>query len=88
MATQVPISKQVGFQAQAGASYSVRFRIVGNSMEARAWQTGTAEPTGWMLQATDTNQPYTSGHGGIRTNVNHGVTLHITSFELKTASNL
>ena len=88
MDTQVPISKQVGFQAQSGVSYSVRFRVVGNSMEARAWQTGTAEPAGWMLQATDTNQPYTSGRGGIRSNVNHGVALYITSFELKTASSL
>ncbi len=86
MSTQVPISKSVGFQAQSGVSYSIRFRIVGDTMEAKAWQTGTGEPAGWMLSATDNNQPYTMGQGGIRTNVNHGVTVDITSFNLTTAS--
>ena len=85
MSTQVPISKSAGFQAQSGVSYSIRFRIVGNTMEAKAWQSGTSEPGGWMLSATDNNQPYAMGQGGIRTNVNQGVTVDITSFELMPA---
>jgi hypothetical protein len=68
--------------------YSVRFRIVGNSMEARVWQTGSTEPVGWMLSATDNNQPYPISQGGIRTNVNHGITVNITSFELTTVNSL
>ena len=88
LSTQVPISKSVGFQAQSGVSYSIRFRIVGNTMEARVWQTGSSEPGGWMLSATDNNQPFTSGQGGIRTNMNHGVTVDITSFELMSVNSL
>jgi hypothetical protein len=33
------------FTATAGASYTLRFRVVGTTLYARVWQTGTTEPT-------------------------------------------
>jgi hypothetical protein len=83
-----PISKNIPFPTQAGGSYSIRFRIVGNTMEARAWPFNQQEPTTWMFTITDTNQPFTSGNGGIRANVSAGVTVDIISFELQTATSL
>jgi serine/threonine protein kinase len=83
-----PISKSIPFTTSPNVPYTIRFRIVGNTMEARAWQSGQNEPTGWMLTATDNNQPFTSGHGGIRTNVIAGAMVAIASFELRTASSL
>jgi serine/threonine protein kinase len=83
-----PINKHVTFTTQPGIPYSMRFRIVGHSMEGRAWQTGTTEPTGWMLTATDNNNPYVAGQSGIRSNVDHSVTVDITSFVLTAQSSL
>ncbi|HEV2581928.1 MAG TPA: hypothetical protein VGT44_13825, partial [Ktedonobacteraceae bacterium] len=88
MNTVTPISKNIQFTTQAGVTYSLRFRIVGNTMEAKAWQSDQQEPTGWMFTVTDNNQQYNSGNGGIRTNVSAGVTVDITSFELLTANSL
>src|SRR5258708_5113314 len=37
------------FAATAGTSYTLRFRVVGTTLYARVWQTGTTEPTNWMI---------------------------------------
>jgi len=66
------------FAAQNGASYSIRARVVGTSIMARAWQTGQAEPSNWMLIATD--NALASGYDGLRLIVQTGVTITITSF--------
>jgi len=66
------------FVARNGASYTIRARVVGTSIMARAWQTGQAEPSNWMLIVTD--NALASGYDGLRLIVQTGVTITITSF--------
>lgn len=66
------------FAATAGTSYTLRFRVVGTSLNARVWQTGTTEPTNWMVTATDT--ALSSGFCGLRVQIASGVTVSFTSF--------
>lgn len=42
-----------GVSATIGASYKLRFRIIGTVLQAKAWPTGTAEPGAWNMTATD-----------------------------------
>lgn len=86
--TGTPINKSIVFTTSAGVPYTIRFRIVGNTVEARAWQAGQTEPTSWMLTATDNNQHFASGQGGIRTNVIAGAALQISSVVLQAANSL
>jgi hypothetical protein len=68
----------VPFTAKAGTSYTLRFRVVGSTLSARVWQTGTAEPTSWMIMVTDTT--FSSGFCGLRMLVQGGATAGYTSF--------
>jgi len=71
--------QSVPFAAKDGTSYSLRVRVVGTGIMARAWQTGQAEPPNWMLIASD--NALTSGYDGLRLIAQTGITLTITSFE-------
>jgi hypothetical protein len=74
--------QSVPFAAKDGISYSIRARVVGSTIMARVWQTGRAEPSNWMLIATD--GALTSGFDGLRLIPQSGITIAITSFaELK-----
>lgn len=74
--------QSVPFAAKDGVSYSLRVRVVGTNIMARAWQTDQGEPPNWMLIATDT--ALTSGFDGLRLIAQTGITFTITSFaELK-----
>jgi hypothetical protein len=66
------------FAATAGTSYTLRFRVVGATLYARAWRTGTTEPTNWMIIVSDTT--FSSGFSGLRLQVASGVTASYTSF--------
>lgn len=79
-----PTFASIGFQAQAGVNYTLRFRVVGNTLSARVWQTGTPEPANWMLTAND-NAIQAAGNGGLRPQLDQGVTLNVTSFQLTAA---
>jgi hypothetical protein len=70
--------QSVPFMAKDGTSYSLRVRVVGTSIMARAWQTGQAESPNWMLIATD--NALTSGYDGLRLIVQTGITITVTSF--------
>ena len=72
------ILKSVSFTATRGTSYTLRFRVVGTTLYARAWQTGTTEPTNWLIMVTDTS--FSSGFCGLRMQVASGVTASYTSF--------
>ncbi len=52
------------FAAAAGTSYTLRFLVVGTTLYAKVWQTGTTEPTNWMIMVTDTS--LSSGFCGLR----------------------
>jgi len=66
------------FAATAGTSYTLRFRVVGTTLYARVWQTGTTEPTNWLIMVTDTS--LSSGFCGLRMLAQSGATASYTSF--------
>ena len=68
----------VPFTATPGTSYTLRFRVVGTTLYARVWQTGTTEPTTWMIMVTDTS--LSSGFCGLRMLAQGGATAIYTSF--------
>jgi hypothetical protein len=72
------ILRSVPFTATRGTSYTLRFRVVGTTLYARVWKTGTTEPTNWLIMVTDTS--FSSGFCGLRMQVASGVTASYTSF--------
>ncbi len=68
----------VPFTATAGTSYTLRFRVVGTTLYAKVWQTGTTEPTNWMVTVTDTT--FSSGFCGLRMLAQNGAIATYTSF--------
>ena len=71
------------FAAQGGTLYSLRFRVVGTNLYARAWQTGTTEPTNWMVTVADSS--LSSGSCGLRVLVQSSAVADFTSFLATTA---
>ncbi len=74
--------KTIKFAATAGKSYSIDFSIIGTTLAANVWQTGTAEPSGWMVTVADSS--LSSGFCGLRIQMQSGVTATITSFQALT----
>lgn len=74
----VTVLKTVPFPSKDGASYTFRFRAVGQLLLAKVWPTTQAEPQTWMLMVTD--KDLQSGYDGIRLVVQAGTTATITSF--------
>ncbi len=68
----------VPFQAKGGVNYTLRFRVLGANLFARAWQSGQPEPAGWML--TVANTALTQGMGGVRVLVQNATVIRVTSF--------
>ena len=68
----------VPFTATPGTSYMLRFRVVGTTLFARVWQTGTTEPATWMITVTDT--ALSSGFCGLRMLAQNGAIASYTSF--------
>ncbi len=66
------------FPAQNGKEYTLRFRVVGSMLMAKAWLTDQAEPSNWMVTANDTS--LTAGFGGLRVVVQKGVVARIHMF--------
>jgi hypothetical protein len=66
------------FAASAGTSYTLRFRIEGTTLLAKAWPTGTPEPPAWLVMIHDTSLP--SGFGGLRFMLKKSVTVNIGAF--------
>ncbi len=75
-----PTLQAIPFTAQANVSYTIRFRAFGTTLEARVWQTGTTEPTAWMV--TGTNNTFPSGRGGMRPQLDQNVTLQTNFFTI------
>lgn len=71
--------KTAPFAATAGTSYTIDFSIVGTTLSANVWQTGTSEPYGWMVSVTDSS--ISSGFCGLRIQLQSGATATITSFQ-------
>ncbi len=71
--------KTFKFAATGGKSYTIRFDVVGSTLSAKVWLTGTTEPSSWMITVNDTS--LTSGFCGMRIQVQSGITTNITSFQ-------
>jgi hypothetical protein len=74
----VTVLQSVPFAAQDGRLYSIRARVVGMSIQARAWPANQAEPSAWMLTVSDGD--LASGFDGLRLIVQNGVTITISSY--------
>jgi hypothetical protein len=66
------------FTATSGTSYTLHFQVIGTTLYASVWQTGTTEPTKPMITVTDTS--HSSGFCGLRTLV-QAATASYTSFQ-------
>src|SRR5581483_10619981 len=53
------------FTFSASTFYWIRFRAVGNTLKAKFWADGSAEPGNWTITTTDST--YSSGQFGLRT---------------------
>lgn len=74
----------VPFQAVGGTAYSIRFRIVGSNLFAKAWPSAQAEPSTWAIMVVDTQ--LASGMSGIRVVLATGTVIRVTSFLETSAS--
>jgi hypothetical protein len=74
----------VPFQAVGGTAYSIRFRIVGSNLFAKAWPSAQAEPSNWAIMVVDTQ--LASGMSGIRVVLAAGTVIRVTSFLETSAS--
>lgn len=67
------------FPASARHMYNLRFRVDGNVLRARAWSTGSPEPSRWFVTATDNT--FKHGFCGLRMLVQNGAVASIASFK-------
>ncbi len=73
VAGNVKTLANTGFKAYAGISYTMRFQASGSTLSVKVWPSGTAEPIGWMLTASDNS--LTSGRGGLRAQLQTGAVI-------------
>lgn len=71
--------RNVPFTAQANTSYTVDFQVIGTTLNAKVWQTGTSEPANWAISATDNT--FQQGRGGLRPQLEQNVTLQVSMFQ-------
>ena len=67
------------FTANTGIFYTIRFRAIGPTLLAKAWQANGTEPADWMVATTDPTFP--SGKAGLRPQVDHGKTMQVKMFQ-------
>jgi hypothetical protein len=67
------------FTAKPGTSYTLHFQVIGITLHASVWQTGTAEPTRPMITVTDTS--HSSGFCGLRILLQTAAIARYTSFQ-------
>ena len=70
--------KSVAFTAKAGTSYTIDFSVVGTTLSAKVWQTGTTPPSSWMVTTTDSS--LSSGNCGIVVFLQKNINADFTSF--------
>ncbi len=67
------------FPATNGTSYTLLFRVVGQTLSASVWPTGGSQPSSWMVTTTDSD--FSSGYCGLHMLLTSGVIADITSFQ-------
>lgn len=74
----IAVLAEHSFRPSGGTNYSIRFRVLGSDLFAKAWPSAQPEPTNWMLMAIDTQ--LVSGMSGVRVKLVPGVIIRINSF--------
>ncbi|MBO0779115.1 MAG: hypothetical protein J2P37_09850 [Ktedonobacteraceae bacterium] len=72
------------FKAQTDTMYTLRFRVIGATLFARAWRSDVTEPANWMLTVSDMALP--NGQNGVRVLLQKDTVINITAFTATTAS--
>jgi hypothetical protein len=75
---KISVISQHAFAATSGANYSIRFRVLGSNLFAKAWLSSRPEPANWTLMMIDTQ--LTTGMSGVRVKVAPGVVIRVTRF--------
>jgi hypothetical protein len=71
--------KSTSFPAKPGTSYTVLFSIVGTTLSAKVWPTGSTPPGSWMLSTTDSS--LSSGSCGLLMYLTSGIIADVSSFQ-------
>lgn len=69
----------VTFASTATRVYSLRFQVVGGTLSAKVWATGTTEPSNWMVTASDNS--LTSGNCGVLLYLANAIKANVTAFQ-------
>lgn len=69
------------FTAVNNTLYDIRFRVIGSTLYAKAWRNSTSEPIGWTTKPVTDTSLSGSGHVGIYTIEQSGVTINYTFFQ-------
>lgn len=75
---KISVLAEHAFKASGETGYSLRFRVMGSNLFAKAWASAGAEPTNWTLMTIDTS--LTSGMSGVRVKVEPGTLIRVTMF--------
>ncbi|MEO8973137.1 MAG: protein kinase [Ktedonobacteraceae bacterium] len=80
------IGQSFAFSPLPHTLYTIRFRVIDTTLQAKAWQATTAEPTNWMITTNDNDPTFQTGTGGLRPQLDQNVTLNVTMFQMTLAS--
>lgn len=80
------IGQSLAFSPLPQTLYTIRFHVIGTTLQAKAWQVTTAEPTNWMITANDNDATFQTGTGGLRPQLDQNVTLNVTMFQMTLAT--
>jgi serine/threonine protein kinase len=79
------IGQSLAYSPRPQTLYTIRFRVSGTMLQAKAWQANTAEPPNWMITANDNDPTYQTGNGGLRPQLDQNVTLNVSMFQITQA---
>jgi hypothetical protein len=79
---QKTLLQVVQFAASDDVLYTLRFRVVDQTLMAKVWQANTPEPSTWFLTVKDGN--FTAGKAGVRAQLTGGDIVQVTQFRVTT----
>ncbi|MFJ5531746.1 hypothetical protein [Streptomyces sp. NPDC093261] len=87
--TQLASALTLAAGVPAGSDWTIRVRRKGSRIQAKAWRAGSAEPSAWSVDVTDST--FAKGRVGVRALANNGCTnlpvkLSASSFEVDAAN--
>lgn len=79
------IGRSLAYSSRPQTLYTIRFRVSGTTLQAKAWQATTAEPANWMITTNDNDPTYQTGNGGLRPQLDQNVTMNVSMFQITQA---